>query len=262
MDTDTLLRAGISVGVLTALIALETLFPRKQRVMPRLGRWITNLSLGGFSLIAVRLMGPLTVASAALAAEASGFGLLPLLPLPAWATAVAALIVLDVAMWAQHMAMHKWPLLWRLHQVHHADRDLDVTSGLRFHPFEAAVSMVWKAGVVFLLGAPLAVALAYEIVLGSMALFTHANLRLPLWLDRVLRYVIVTPDMHRVHHSVVRAETDANFGNALSIWDRLFLTYRQDPEGGQAGFILGLEDWQDERPASLGVAAGMPFRRR
>lgn len=262
MDTDTLLRTGIFVGVLAALIALETLFPRKQRVMPRLGRWITNLSLGGFSLIAVRLMGPLTVAGAALAAEASGFGLLPLLPLPAWATAVAALIVLDVAMWAQHMAMHKWPLLWRLHQVHHADRDLDVTSGLRFHPFEAAVSMVWKAGVVFLLGAPLAVALAYEIVLGSMALFTHANLRLPLWLDRVLRYVIVTPDMHRVHHSVVRAETDSNFGNALSIWDRLFLTYRQDPEGGQDGFILGLEDWQDDRPARLGVAAGMPFRRR
>lgn len=262
MDTEILLRTGIFVGVLAALIALETVFPRKKRVMPRLSRWITNLSLGGFSLIAVRLMGPLTVAGAALAAEASGFGLLPLLPLPAWATAVAALILLDVAMWAQHMAMHKWPLLWRLHQVHHADRDLDVTSGLRFHPIEAAVSMLWKAGIVFLLGAPLAVALAYEIVLGSMALFTHANLRLPLWLDRALRYVIVTPDMHRVHHSVVRAETDSNFGNALSIWDRLFRTYRQEPDGGQDGFILGLEDWQDERPAQLGIAARMPFLNR
>ncbi|MFN3312770.1 MAG: sterol desaturase family protein [Hyphomonas sp.] len=259
MDTDTLLRTGIFVGVLAALVALETLFPRKARVMPRLSRWITNLSLGGFSLLAVRLMGPLTVAGAALAAEASGFGLLKLLLLPGWAIAFIALILLDLAIWAQHMAMHRWPLLWRLHQVHHADRDLDVTSGLRFHPFEAAVSMVWKAGVVFLLGAPLAVALAYEIVLGSMALFTHANLRLPLWLDRALRYVIVTPDMHRVHHSIVRTETDSNFGNALSIWDRIFRTYRDEPEGGQDGFILGLEDWQDERSARLSMAARMPF---
>lgn len=261
MDADTVLRAGIFLGVLAALIALETLFPRKARVTPRLHRWLTNLSLGGLSAIAVRLMGPLTVAGAALAAEAAGFGLFRLFDLPGWAAALILLILLDLAMWAQHAAMHKVPLLWRMHRVHHTDRDLDVTSGLRFHPLEAAASMLWKALVVFALGAPLAVALAYEIVLSTMALFTHANLRLPLWLDRALRWVIVTPDMHRIHHSVIRTETDSNYGNILSLWDRLFGTYTNDPEGGQDGFTLGLEDWQDDRPARMRAAAGMPFLR-
>jgi sterol desaturase/sphingolipid hydroxylase (fatty acid hydroxylase superfamily) len=165
------------------------------------------------------------------------------------------IVMLDLAIWAQHLAMHKAPLLWRLHKVHHADRDLDVTSGLRFHPFEAAVSMLWKAGVVFLLGAPVAVALAYEIALGAMALFTHANLRLPGWLDRALRVVIVTPDMHRTHHSILRRETDSNFGNILSAWDRVFRTYVAAPADP---LVLGLEDWQDERPARLAFALRLP----
>ncbi|MFN7056367.1 sterol desaturase family protein [Hyphomonas sp.] len=262
MDADTLLRTGIFLGVLAGLIGLESLFPRKASVMPRLHRWLTNLSLGGLSAVAVRLMGPLTVAGAALAAEAAGFGLFRLVDLPDWAAAALILVLLDLAMWAQHAAMHKVPLLWRMHRVHHTDRDLDVTSGLRFHPLEAAVSMLWKALVVFALGAPVAVALAYEIALSTMALFTHANLRLPLWLDRALRLAIVTPDMHRIHHSMIRTETDSNYGNILSLWDRMFRTYTAEPEGGQDGFTLGLEDWQDERPARLSAAAGMPFLRK
>ncbi|MFN7165111.1 MAG: sterol desaturase family protein [Hyphomonas sp.] len=248
MTAELLLRLGITLGALVLLAGVEALLPAKARVMPRFGRWVTNLSLGGLSSLAVRLMGPLTVAGAAVTAEQAGFGLFNAVSLPGWLTALAVIVLLDLAIWAQHLAMHRAPLLWRLHKVHHADRDLDVTSGLRFHPFEAAVSMLWKAGVVFLLGAPVAVAFAYEIALGAMALFTHANLRLPGWLDRALRLVIVTPDMHRTHHSVIRTETDSNFGNILSVWDRIFRTYLAEPAGP---LVLGLEDCQDARPARL-----------
>lgn len=258
MTTDMLLRLGITLGLLALLTGLEELLPARARVMPRLGRWVTNLSLGGLSSLAVRLMGPLTVAGAALAAEQAGFGLLHLVSLPGWLVAAAAIVLMDLALWAQHLAMHKAPLLWRMHRVHHADRDLDVTSGLRFHPFEAAVSMLWKAGVVFVLGAPVAAALAYEVALNAMALFTHANLRLPGWLDRSLRLVIVTPEMHRTHHSVIRTETDSNYGNILSLWDRLFRTYVAAPA---APLVLGLEAWQDARPAEIRFSLALPLAR-
>lgn len=259
MTSESLLRLGITFGGLTLLAVLEALLPARARVMPRLGRWVTNLSMGGLSALAVRLMGPMTVAGAAMAAEQAGFGLFSFVSLPAWLAALAVILLLDLAIWAQHLAMHKAPLLWRMHRVHHTDRDLDVTSGLRFHPFEAAVSMLWKAGVVFLLGAPVAIALAYEIALNAMSLFTHANLRLPGWLDRALRLVIVTPDMHRIHHSVIRAETDSNYGNILSLWDRIFRTY---VPAAASPLTLGLEDWQDDRPAQIGFSLGLPFARR
>ncbi len=258
MTADLILRLSITFGGLALFALLEALLPAKARVMPRLQRWVTNLSLGGLSSLAVRLMGPATVAGAALAASAAGFGLFNLVSLPSWLTAGAAIILLDFAIWAQHVAMHKVPVLWRMHRVHHTDRDLDVTSGLRFHPFEAAVSMPWKAGIVFLLGVPVEVALAYEILLSGMALFTHANLRLPGWLDRALRLVIVTPDMHRTHHSILRAETDSNYGNALSVWDRLFRTFTSVPADE---LVLGLAEWQDERPARLPDMLALPVAR-
>ncbi|PKP79741.1 MAG: fatty acid hydroxylase [Alphaproteobacteria bacterium HGW-Alphaproteobacteria-18] len=262
MDTATLLRLSVFLGGLGLFAALEALFPRKARVMPRLHRWVTNLSLSALSSLGLRLLGPLTVAGAALAARQSGLGLFNMIDAPVWLAAAATLILLDLAVWAQHLAMHKSPLLWRMHRVHHTDRDLDVTSGLRFHPFEAAVSMAWKALIVFLLGAPLMVALAYEIILNAMSLFTHANLRLPLWLDRALRWVIVTPDMHRIHHSVIRTETDSNYGNALSIWDRIFATYTPEPAAGQDGLTIGLEEWQDARPAQIRFTLAHPLARK
>lgn len=262
MDTPTLLRFSVFLGGLVLFAALEALFPRKTRVMPRLHRWVTNLSLSAFSSLGLRLLGPLTVAGAALAASQSGLGLFNIIDAPVWLIAAATLILMDLAVWAQHLAMHKLPLFWRMHRVHHTDRDLDVTSGLRFHPFEAAVSMAWKALIVFLLGAPLMVALAYEIILNAMALFTHANLRLPLWLDRALRWVIVTPDMHRIHHSIIRTETDSNYGNALSIWDRIFATYTPEPAAGQEGLTIGLAEWQNTRPAEIGFALIHPLARK
>ena len=255
MISETVLRLSITLGGLVLLAGLEAVLPAKARVMPRLGRWVTNLSMGGLSSIAVRLMGPLTVGGAALAAEKSGFGLFNHVSLPGWLVAVSAVAVLDLAIWAQHLAMHREALLWRMHRVHHADRDLDVTSGLRFHPLEAVFSTFWKAGVVLALGAPVAVVLAYEILLGFMALFTHANLRLPVWLDRSLRWVIVTPDMHRIHHSVIRTEMDSNYGNALSVWDRLFRTYTP---AAACELTLGLDGWQDGRSARLPDMLVMP----
>jgi sterol desaturase/sphingolipid hydroxylase (fatty acid hydroxylase superfamily) len=256
MSAETLLRLGLTLGGLILLAGLESLLPAKARVMPRLGRWITNLSLGGLSSLTVRLMGPVTAGGAAAGAAAAEIGLFNMITLPAWLTALAAIMLLDFAMWGQHAAMHKVPLLWRMHRVHHTDRDLDVTSGLRFHPFEAAVSMLWKAGVVFALGAPAEAVLAYEIALNGMALLTHANIGLPASLDRAFRLLIVTPDMHRIHHSVIRTETDSNYGNILSVWDRLFRTYRAAPQGA---LVLELSDWQDERPTRLPFALGMPF---
>ena len=169
-------------------------------------------------------------------------------------------MLLDLAIWAQHLVTHKVPLFWRFHRVHHADRDLDVTTALRFHPVEIVVSGGVKVMVVYLLGAPAAAVLVFEVLLNATAMFTHANLRLPGWLDRPLRWVLVTPDMHRIHHSVRRQEHDSNYGFALSLWDRIFHTYVKEPQDGQAGMTVGLE-WQDERPARLGWALLLPFRR-
>ena len=151
------------------------------------------------------------------------------------------------------------PLFWRFHRVHHADRDFDVTTAVRFHPVEIVASMVVKIGLVYLLGPQALAVVVFEIILNGTALFNHANLRLPLWLDRVVRLVLVTPDMHRVHHSVIRAEHDSNYGFALSIWDRIFRTYRAQPKAGMTAMVVGLE-WQDDRPAKLGWSLWLPFR--
>jgi sterol desaturase/sphingolipid hydroxylase (fatty acid hydroxylase superfamily) len=258
VSVETLLRLGVFAGLLVAFSLLEAIWPARVRVQPRAHRWVTNLTLGALSSLSIRLMGPLTVAGAALVAELAGFGLFQAIALPGWLVIVASIILLDFAIWAQHVAMHKAPLLWRMHRVHHADRDLDASSGLRFHPFEAVVSMLWKAGLVFVLGVPIAVALAYEIVLNAMAIFTHANLRLPTRLVQAVRWLIVTPDMHRTHHSVLRTETDSNYGNFLSVWDRLFRTYTPAPA---APLTLGLEGLQDQRPAKLGFALRLPIDR-
>ena len=178
---------------------------------------------------------PVAAVAAAFFAQEHGLGLLNQVAWPDWLKLVIALLVLDLAIWAQHLVSHKVPLFWRLHRVHHADRDIDVTTAVRFHPIEIALSMLWKIVVVVPLGAsPFAVFL-FEVILNACAMFNHANIALPSWLDRALRLFIVTPDMHRVHHSVLRSEHDRNYGFNLSLWDRLFRTYLAEPEGRAAG---------------------------
>ena len=204
---------------------------------------------------------PFLAVGAAWDAGILGFGLLNLVAWPLWIEVVIAILLLDLAIWFQHMVFHKVPVLWRLHRVHHADRDIDVTTALRFHPIEIAASMVVKIGVVYLIGAPALGVILFEIILNGSAMFNHANMRLPQKVDRVLRTFLVTPDMHRVHHSVHRHETDSNYGFALSIWDRMFRTYTAQPEDGHDGMVIGLE-WQDDNPSKLIWALRLPFMKK
>ncbi|MCC7272304.1 MAG: sterol desaturase family protein, partial [Alphaproteobacteria bacterium] len=222
-------RLGCFAGVLAVMAAWEALAPRRPRALPRHGRWPGNLGVVVVSSLALRLLFPVAAVGLAAVAERQGFGLLNLLGLPPWVSFLAALLVLDLAIYAQHVASHAVPILWRLHRMHHADLDIDATTGVRFHPVEIVLSMVFKLAVVALLGPPAVAVLVFEVGLNAAAMFNHANLRLPGGVDRALRLVLVTPDMHRVHHSIVRGERDSNFGFNLPWWDRLFGTYRAQP---------------------------------
>ena len=262
MENEALIRLVAFLGLFALFAGVEALVPRRARKQPRTTRWVTNLAIIVIDSIATRLMAialPLLAVGAALDAQSQGWGLLNMLSLPGWLSVLAAMLFLDLAIWFQHMVFHKVPLLWRLHRVHHADRDIDVTTALRFHPLEIAASMLIKIGVVYLIGAPALGVILFEIVLNGSAMFNHANMRLPLPVDRIVRLILVTPDMHRVHHSVHRHEADSNYGFALSIWDRLFGTYTDQPQDGHDDMVIGLQ-WQDERPAKLGWNLMLPFR--
>lgn len=263
MEYEAILRFGVFAGLFALFASLEALAPRRQRSQARAGRWFTNLSIVVLDTLALRALAfavPLLAVGAALDAGRMGWGLFNVLDWPLWLEVILSILILDFAIWAQHLVTHKVPILWRFHRVHHADRDFDVTTALRFHPVEILASMGLKIGLVYLIG-PLALAVVlFEIILNGTAMFNHANLRLPMWLDRAVRLVLVTPDMHRVHHSVHRHEHDSNYGFALSVWDRIFRTYRPMPEDGHDKMVLGLE-WQDDKPSRLGWALMLPFRK-
>ncbi|MEY3959929.1 MAG: hypothetical protein RIR14_583 [Pseudomonadota bacterium] len=263
MEHDLLWRLGVFAGLFALFATLEALAPRRARSQPRGARWFTNLSIVILDTLALRALAialPLLAVGAALDAGRMGWGLFNALDWPLWLEVVLAILILDLAIWVQHLVTHKVPILWRFHRVHHADRDFDVTTALRFHPVEILASMMLKIGLVYLLGPAALAVLLFEIILNGTAMFNHSNLRLPLWLDRVVRLVLVTPDMHRVHHSIHRHEHDSNYGFALSVWDRMFRTYRPMPEAGHDKMTVGLE-WQDERPSRLAWALMLPFRK-
>ncbi len=256
MENEALIRLSAFLGLFLLFTGIETLLPRKQRVLSRKARWSTNFAIIVIDALTTRAMAvflPLLAVGAAMDAAANGWGLMNWLALPGWLAVLLAVLILDFAIWFQHMVFHKVPLLWRLHRVHHADRDIDVSTALRFHPIEIAASMLIKIGVVYLIGAPALGVMLFEVILNGSAMFNHANMRLPLAVDRVLRRVLVTPDMHRVHHSVHRHEADSNYGFCLSIWDRWFGTYTDQPQDGHDEMMIGLQ-WQDENPASWGGA--------
>ena len=261
--SDGLIRLLVFAAMFLLMAAIELLRPKRRLSVPKARRWLTNLGIAGVDTLVLRVMATLAVPVAAVAAaffaREHGLGLLNQVAWPYWLKLVIALLVLDLAIWAQHLASHKVPLFWRLHQVHHADRDIDVTTAVRFHPVEIALSMLWKIVVAIPLGAsPFAVFL-FEVILNASAMFNHANIALPAWLDRMLRLFIVTPDMHRVHHSVLRGEHDRNYGFNLSLWDRLFKTYLAEPEAGQQGMTVGLPPYQSEEPTRLGWSLWLPF---
>lgn len=253
------LRFGFFVAVLLSMAVAEALLPRRERSYPRKRRWPTNLGMALVDALTVRFLFPVVAVGTAAFADAQGWGLLGAVALPLWLEILIAVVVLDLAIYAQHVAMHKVPVLWRLHRVHHADPDLDVTTGIRFHPIEIALSMLYKMGIVLILGPTAFAVFLFEAVLNAMSLATHANVRLPLGLDRVLRLVFVTPDMHRVHHSVERIETDSNYGFNLSVWDRAFRTYRPQPRAGHDGMTIGLPEYRSDAPTRLGWSLLLPF---
>jgi len=235
-------RLGTYLGVLVLMVVLESLFARRTRTAPRRDRWISNIGVAGVNSMLVGLLVPILAVGMALKAEAMGWGVLNLLSLPTIAEVALAFIALDFAIWVQHVIFHKVPLLWKLHAMHHVDQDLDATSGVRFHPIEILLSAILKIGLVALIGPSAFAVLLFEVILNASALFNHANLKLPLGLDKALRLVIVTPDMHRIHHSPYRAETDTNYGFFLSVWDRVFGTYTTQPRENHETMRLGLDE--------------------
>jgi sterol desaturase/sphingolipid hydroxylase (fatty acid hydroxylase superfamily) len=239
-------RLGGFLVALGLLLAAEVVAPRRARTLPRRARWPANLAIVGVSALLVRVALPVTAVGMAAIAEERGWGWFHTgLSLPAWAAIALSVVLLDLALYLQHVLSHAVPLLWRLHRMHHADLDVDATTGARFHPVEIMLSMVYKLGVIAALGAPAIGVLVFEVLLNAGSLFNHANLRVPEALDRPLRWLIVTPDMHRVHHSIVSIETNSNFGFTLPWWDRLCGTYRDQPAAGHEGMTLGIEQFRD-----------------
>jgi sterol desaturase/sphingolipid hydroxylase (fatty acid hydroxylase superfamily) len=265
------IRLGAFFGVFAAMALWEWAAPRRKRLVSRWVRWPNNLAITAINTALLRVIFPTAAVGLALLAEQRGWGLLNNLPLPDWGKIVLAVVALDFVIYLQHVMFHAVPLFWRLHRMHHADLDFDVTTGARFHPVEILVSMVIKLAAVAALGAPALAVLIFEVLLNATSMFNHANVRLPARIDRVLRWVVVTPEMHRVHHSVVPAETNSNFGFNAPWWDRLFGTYRAQPAAGHEGMTIGLTQFRDPRELWLdrlllqparGAAAQYPLGQR
>jgi len=262
LANEPILRLAVFLGVLVAMAGWELAAPRRRQDIPRVIRWTNNLALVVVDTVILRLTFPILSVGLALMAEERGWGLFNALDLPPWLAVPLSILLLDLAIYLQHVLFHAVPGLWRLHRMHHADLEFDVTTGLRFHPVEIVLSMVIKLAVVAALGAPAVAVLLFEVLLNATALFNHANIRLPAGVDRVLRWVIVTPDMHRVHHSVIPAETNSNFGFNLPWWDRLLGTYRAQPKAGHAGMTIGIEQFRTSRDLWLDRMLLQPLRGR
>ncbi len=256
------IRLSFFIGIFVLMASWELLAPRREGQVSRRLRWPNNLGIVVFNTLLLRFVMPTTAVGLALAGETAGWGLLQQFDLPLWAGSLLAVICLDLAIYLQHIMFHAVPALWRLHRMHHADLAFDVTTGARFHPLEIILSMVIKLSVIAALGPPAVAVLIFEVLLNTLAMFNHANARLPLGFDRVLRRVIVTPDMHRVHHSVIPRETNSNFGFNLSIWDRCFGTYCAQPKGGHQDMSIGIDSFRTNADLALHQMLLQPFKKR
>jgi sterol desaturase/sphingolipid hydroxylase (fatty acid hydroxylase superfamily) len=260
LSYEPIIRLIAFAGVFAAMAAWEILAPRRDQGIGRGTRWPSNIGIVILDTGLVRVLFATTAVALALLAEARGWGLFHVLDLPLWASLPLAVMALDFAIYLQHVLFHAVPVLWRLHRMHHADLEFDVTTGARFHPIEILLSMGIKLGVVAALGAPAVAVLIFEVLLNATSMFNHSNVRMPAWLDRVLRWIVVTPDMHRVHHSVVVRETNSNFGFNLPWWDRLFGTYRDQPAAGHEAMTIGIEQFRDPGELRLDHMLTQPFR--
>jgi sterol desaturase/sphingolipid hydroxylase (fatty acid hydroxylase superfamily) len=247
-------------AVFAILAAWELLAPRRQLAIGRKSRWANNLAVFIVDALAVRLLIPTAAVGAAVLASDRSWGLLNAFALPGWLAAIAGFVLLDLVIYLQHVVFHHVPVLWRLHRMHHADLDIDVTTGVRFHPFEILLSMLIKITVVIAFGIPPSAVLIFEIALNATSMFNHSNVALPPPLERIARWLVVTPQMHQVHHSIERTETDSNFGFNLPWWDRLFGTYRSAPAAGEEGMTVGLPVFRDRGELRLDRLLTQPFR--
>ncbi len=259
LSHELVVRLGAFLGVFVVMALWEIVDARRQLRVAKGGRWIANLGLTFVSTIVARVIFPTAAVGMALLASDRGWGLLNNIDLAPVVSMIAAVIVLDFIVYLQHVMFHAVPALWRLHMVHHADLDFDVTTGLRFHPLEIVLSMVIKLAAVAVLGPPAVAVLVFEVLLNATAMFNHGNVRLSLPVDRVLRWFVVTPDMHRVHHSVRISETNSNFGFNLPLWDRFLGTYRDQPADGHEKLTIGLDRFQERRRQSLPWLLALPF---
>ncbi len=271
LEQEAAVRLAVFLGVLIAMAVWEVAAPRRRVEIPRLLRWTNNLGLVVLDTVLVRLAFPVLAVGLAVIADENGWGILNQLQLAGWVAVVLAVLALDFAIYLQHVLFHAVPALWRLHRMHHADLEFDVTTGLRFHPVEVLMSMAIKLGVVMVLGPPAIAVLVFEVLLNGTSMFNHSNIRLPARVDAALRLIVVTPDMHRVHHSIHPSETNSNFGFNIPWWDRLLGTYLAQPRAGHERMTIGIEQFRTRRDLWLdrmliqplrGPASGYPINRK
>lgn len=260
LSAEPTIRLAVFLGVLVAMVLWEIAAPRRRRDIPRVIRWTNNLALVVVDTILLRLSFPILAVGLAAMAQDRGWGLLNNVDVPVWVSVGVSMLLLDLAIYLQHVMFHAVPGLWRLHRMHHADLDFDATTGLRFHPVEILISMGIKLAVVAALGPPAVAVLLFEVILNATALFNHANIDLPRPVDRVLRLIVVTPDMHRVHHSVDPRETNSNYGFSLPWWDRLLGTYVAQPAKGHEEMKIGIEQFRTRRDLWLDRMLIQPVR--
>jgi len=253
------IRLTVFAGLFALLALAEVIWPRRSLTVTKSRRWVANIGIIVADALVVRLLFPVLPMTLAATAQAKGWGLFNLLGIAGWIELLTGLLILDLVIYLQHRLFHRLPLLWQLHRMHHTDLDLDVSSGTRFHPFEIALSLLIKMVVVLLFGiAPLTV-LLFEILLNATSMFNHANLAIPPAIDRWLRLILITPDLHRVHHSVIPRETDSNFGFSQPWWDRLLGTYRDQPSEGHARMTIGLREYRNQNELSIWRLLRIPF---
>lgn len=257
---ETIIRLSSALGIFTVMICWEYFSPRRQQVVSRIQRWPINLGLAFFNMLFMRItVGGIAYLSAVNAGDQS-WGLLNQFEAPVWLCIIISLLFLDFAIYFQHIISHKWKLLWRLHQIHHTDLEIDASTAVRFHPLEIIISMVYKVACIYLIGANPVAVIAFEIILNGTATFNHSNINLPVKIDRALRWVLITPDIHRIHHSTVQTETDSNYGFSISLWDRLFRTYVAEPEKTQTTLDIGLPNYRKQNELGLIKLLLLPFK--
>jgi sterol desaturase/sphingolipid hydroxylase (fatty acid hydroxylase superfamily) len=259
METEMLIRLGAFLAVFVLLAAAEVFAPRRRLSTSKARRWFANLTLVALNPLTVALVFPILPIGLAMLASEQHWGLLNQMAMPYWLTVAMGEVILDLTVYTQHVMHHAIPVLWRLHMVHHADLDIDMTTGLRFHPVEILVSMAIKLAAVAALGPPPFAVLIFEVTLNATSMFNHGNIRIPVKVDQVLRLLVVTPDMHRVHHSVIIRETNSNYGFNLPWWDRLFGTYKDQPDKGHTDMVIGLAQFRDPQKLTLPRLLILPF---